>query len=147
MLNDCKKRHTNLGMTWIDYKKAYNMVPHSWILESLEPARVAKNVVEHISRSIKGWNVELVSCGELLGKVNTRRGIVQGDSLSPLLFVICMRPLTEILRKVPMGYTLKFGEKLNHLLCMDDLKIYGKSGHEKNALVSTVELLSTDVGM
>ena len=58
-----------------------------------------------------------------------------------------MRPLTEILRKVPMGYTLKCGEKLNHLLFMDDLKVYGKSEREINSLVSTVELFSTDVGM
>ena len=29
VLNDCKKRHTNLGMTWIDYKKAYDMIPIS----------------------------------------------------------------------------------------------------------------------
>ena len=29
VLNDCKKRHTNLSMTWIDYRKAYDLVPHS----------------------------------------------------------------------------------------------------------------------
>ena len=29
VLNDCKKRHTNLGMAWIDYKKAYDMILHS----------------------------------------------------------------------------------------------------------------------
>ena len=34
ILRDCRKRHTNLGMAWIDYKKADDMVPHSWILES-----------------------------------------------------------------------------------------------------------------
>ena len=28
ILPDCRKKHTNLGMAWIDYKKAY-MVPHS----------------------------------------------------------------------------------------------------------------------
>ena len=27
VLNDCKKRRTNLGMAWIDYKKAYDMIP------------------------------------------------------------------------------------------------------------------------
>ena len=46
-----------------------------------------------------------------------------------------------------MGYTLKCGEKLNHLLFMDDLKIYGKSEREVISLVSTVELFSTDAGM
>ena len=87
VLNDCRKRHTNLGMAWIDYKKAYDMVPHSWMLESLKLARVAENVVEYISRLMKGWNVGLMSCGEFLGKVNIRRGIFQGDSLSNLLVV------------------------------------------------------------
>ena len=108
---------------------------------------MAKNAVEFISKSMKGWNVELMSCGEVVGKVNIRRRIFQGDSLSPLLFVACMRSLTEILRKVPMGYTLKCVEKLSHLLFTDDLKIYGKSECEINALVSTVELFSTDIGM
>ena len=28
VLNDCRKRHTNLGMAWIDYKKGYDMAPH-----------------------------------------------------------------------------------------------------------------------
>ena len=147
VLNDCRKRHTNLGMAWIDYKKAYDMVPHSWIQESLELSGVANNVVEFIARSMKTWNVELMSCGEFLAKVNIRRGIFQGDSLSPLLFVICMFPLTEILRQVQSGYTLKCGERLNHLLFMDDLKIYGKNEREINALTSTVEIFSTDIGM
>jgi len=74
-------------MAWIDHKKDYDLVPHSWILDSLELARVAKNVVEFILRSMKSWNVELMFCGEFLGKVNIRRGIFQGDSLTPLLFV------------------------------------------------------------
>ena len=35
VMNDCKKRHTNLGIAWTDYKKTYDMIPHSWILEVL----------------------------------------------------------------------------------------------------------------
>ena len=29
VLKDCIKRHTNLTMTWIDYRIAYELVPHS----------------------------------------------------------------------------------------------------------------------
>ena len=36
ILHDCRKRHTNLGIAWIDCRKAYDMVTHSWILESPE---------------------------------------------------------------------------------------------------------------
>ena len=30
-----KRKHRNLRMTWIDYHKAYDLVPHSWILKVL----------------------------------------------------------------------------------------------------------------
>ena len=92
------------------------------------------------------WMVQLTSSGEILGTVNIRRGIFQGDSFSPLLFVICMIPLTEILRKVKMGYTLD-DIKINHLFFMDDLKLFGKNENEINSLASTVNHISQGKGM
>ena len=44
IMKDCKKRHTNLSMAWIDYKKAYDFVPHSWIKECMEIFGIAENV-------------------------------------------------------------------------------------------------------
>ena len=32
ILNESKTRRKNLAMAWIDYKKAYDMAPHSWII-------------------------------------------------------------------------------------------------------------------
>ena len=32
VLCDCRNRHANLGMAWVDYKKACDIVPHFWIL-------------------------------------------------------------------------------------------------------------------
>ena len=58
-----------------------------------------------------------------------------------------MIPLSRILRKVKVCYTLKNGEKLNHLLFMDDLKFFGKNENEVNSLVSTVQALSNDIKM
>ena len=34
VLKDCKVRKTNLGMAWIDYRKAFDMVPGSALLDS-----------------------------------------------------------------------------------------------------------------
>ena len=43
ILKNCRRRLTNLSMAWIDYKKAYDVVPHSWILKCLEMVGAAKN--------------------------------------------------------------------------------------------------------
>ena len=44
ILADCKRKPKNLAMAWVDYKKAFDMVPHSWIIESLKMAQVAGNI-------------------------------------------------------------------------------------------------------
>ena len=69
-----------------------------------------------------------LTCGEqILGEVKIIRGIFQGDTLSPLLFVTALIPLTHILRKSKAGYEFsKTKVKDNHLLFMDDLKLYAK---------------------
>ena len=147
ILHDCRKRHKNLGMAWIDYKNAYDMVPHSWILESLELVQVSDSILKFIKRSMAKWQTELTSCGESLAKVNSGRGVFQGDSLSPLLFPICRIPLTHVLCKAKARYTLGGGEKINHLLFMGDLKLYGKSENEIKGLVFTVEVFIQDIDM
>ena len=48
----CRKRHTNLGIAWIDYKKAYDMVPHFWILGSFELVQMLNDILEFVKRSM-----------------------------------------------------------------------------------------------
>ena len=66
------RRDTNMGMTWIDYKKAYDMIPHSWILESFGLVQVSESIVEFIRKSMKNWNANLTSCGEYMANVDIR---------------------------------------------------------------------------
>ena len=52
ILVDCKRKHKNLAMVWVDYKKAYDMVPHSWIVECLKLTQAAENVINFVERSM-----------------------------------------------------------------------------------------------
>ena len=107
------------------------MIPHSWIIKSLKFTNVADNIIKFKERSTKSWNVNLSSNREFLVNVRLKRGISQGESLSLLLFVRSMIHLTQILGKVKCGYALKSGDKLNHFLFMDDLKLYAKDERER----------------
>ena len=73
--------------------------------------------------------------GERLAEVKIQRRIFQRKSLSPLLFVIAMTPLNHKLRKCTGGYTLhKSQEKINHLMYMDDIKLFAKNEKELETL-------------
>ena len=123
------------------------MVPHSWIVECLQLFGIAQNVTNMLADSMKKWRTELTSCGEVLGEVNIRRGIFQGDSLSPLLFVVALIPLSLVLRSVKPAYEFTNKEKINHLLFMDDLKLFAKSEKGLELLVQAVKVFNKDVGM
>ena len=72
------------------------------------------------------WQTVLASSEESLAKVNIRRGVFQSDNLSRLLFAICMTLLTYVVRKAKARNTLGRGQKINHLLFMDDVKVKPK---------------------
>ena len=135
-------------MAWIDYRKAFDMIPHSWILKCLRLFGAAENMVHYIEKSMGQWQVELSINGNILGTVNVRRGIFQGDSLSPLLFVVTLIPLSLVLREVKAVYDLT-GKKdlVNHLLYMDDLKLSGRNEKQIDTLINTVRIFSSDIGM
>ena len=67
-------------------------------------------------------------------------GIFQGDSLSLLLFCICLIPLTEQLSRLNTGYeehTTK--TKISHLIA--------KSEEELQKQIQTVKIFSDDINM
>ena len=65
---------------------------------------------------MKGWRTTLVANREELGEVTFKRGIFQGDSLSRLVFIVTMIPLTLVLRRMTCGYAIgRDREKNNHL--------------------------------
>ena len=75
ILKDCGKRRANLAMAWIDFRKAYDFVPHSWILECLDMLGNADNVRRFLEKSMKKWKLLLNSNGSDLCKVDVNNGI------------------------------------------------------------------------
>ena len=104
------------------------MVPHSWMIECLDLFGVAQNIKSLLVNSMEKWMVMLYSGNAVLDEVEIKRGIFQGDSLSTLVFVLALIPLSLILRKAKAAYEfLESKEKINHLLLMNDLKLYSRS--------------------
>ena len=135
-------------MAWVNHRKAYDFVPHSWINECLKLFGVAENVREFLKTGMENRKFALTSNGEDMGDVPVKRGIFQGDSLSPLVFFLCMIPLSLVLRKTKAFH--EWGNRqfqLNHLLFMDDLVLFAKNEKDIDSLVNTAHIFSTDIGL
>ena len=143
ILENCRRRLTNLSTTWIEYRKAYNMVPHSSILKCLNMFGTARNIIILIGNSTANWKTVLTPGGIRLRQVDIKRGIFQGDSIS-----LCCNHATTKLRKMKAEDRLhKNTTPINHLLFTDDLKLYGTNRDQLDPLVQTVRIFSEDIQM
>ena len=78
--------------------------------------------------------------------INIKRGIFQGESLSPLLFCISLVPLSLELNSSGYGYKIR-AERITHLFYMDDLKLHAKDDSELEELLRIVKGFNDDIGM
>ena len=60
---------------------------------------IADNTVDLIENSKETRRTELTACNESLGEFDIRRGIFQGSSVLPLLFVICSYTFIDTLQQ------------------------------------------------
>ena len=81
------------------------------------------------------------------GPIRIKRGIFQGDSLSPLLFTMSLDPISQEHQKTRYGYQLDEQTKINHLFDVDDLKLYGTSDNQLTGLINRMKNVSDDIKM
>ena len=93
IIREVKSRKKNLAIAWIGYKKAYDMVPHSWIKECLDLFGVAENIKTLLVNIMGKRRVMLCAGKSELEEVDIKRDIFQGEYLSPFVFVLAFDPI------------------------------------------------------
>lgn len=152
IIEDCQKYKKNLVLGWIDYQKAFDSVPHSWLIEALELIGTAKEVISFCKESIKTWRTTIhlkLPDSELQTRpMQIRKGIFQGDSLSPLLFCIAMAPLSRLINELKVGYKITNANRpISHLIYMDDLKLVCSSKAQIRRSLEAVKDFSDSIKM
>ena len=78
------------------------------------------------------------------------KGIFQGDSLSVLLFILCVNRLSFLLNKLngyKMGPNEKRIQNITNLFFVDDVKMFTTNINQMKVLLDKVTKFSNDIGM
>ena len=70
---ECRRRNKNLSIAWIDYQKAFDSVPHSWVEKSIELVGVNSKIIRFCKLSMEKWNTRLI--------LKTKREVMQSQPI------------------------------------------------------------------
>ena len=59
ILKEVRNKKRNLYTVWLDYRKAFDSVPHEWLLYALKLAKVPKKLIVAIRELTKVWKTKL----------------------------------------------------------------------------------------
>lgn len=147
VLRDARYNRKNLSCTWIDVRKAFDSLSHSWMKHMLELHRVPRKITNAISNLIDNWSVVITiptrNGTAYSTPIKFRNGELQGDCLGPNLYILATNPIAWKLRCLN-GYTLSkpISTTITHSLFIDDLKKYDRDlVHQRTSLESLREMM------
>ena len=154
ILDEVRKFKRNIFTMWFDYRKAFDSIPHTWLYEAMKLAKIPDEIVSSIRLLSEKWATEiLIQTKETVSITDLIQylcGILQGDCLSLILFVLCVNPLSHILNDCPgymIGQNGNRNTKITHLLFVDDLKTYASNRKEAMKQLEVITEFTRDIGM
>ena len=142
-----------LHLCFVDFAKAFDSVYHWAIRQALESWGMPSSLIAAVFRVMEG-HVVRVRQGTTLGDpIAVGVGVLQGDTLAPLLFIIVV---DGILRKLPYEKGLRLGptcavrQRLNFLCALayaDDITLISATPHGLQDIFASLERNAATVGL
>ena len=143
----CEKR--DLEIIFLDLKSAFNSIPHVTLIESLKNRGADKHFVKLIRNMHKSAHT-YIEVGDTWksGRINIQRGILQGGTVSPILYNLATDPLLRVLESQP-GFAWgkdKF-EGVSTLAFADDLALIADTREKAEVLLGIATRFYQDAGL
>lgn len=121
------KNRMQVDTIYFDFRKAFDSVPHSILVQKLAKYGIAGRMLRWIRSYLSGRKFKVKVANELSDEYDVTSGVPQGSNLGPLLFILFVNDIT---RKI----------KTNILMFADDIKVYGKANN-----IAESKLLQEDI--
>ncbi|GJX95375.1 RNA-directed DNA polymerase, eukaryota [Tanacetum coccineum] len=150
----CKARNRQALIFKVDFQKAYDSVLWDYLDELLEKFGFGYKWRGWIRGCLQSSKASILVNGSPTDEFSFRRGLRQGDPLSPFLFILVMESLHVAFQRIiarGMFSPLLIGKgelvSVSHLFYADDVMFLGKWSRENmNALVMMLHIFSLLLG-
>ncbi|UYV78723.1 hypothetical protein LAZ67_16002554 [Cordylochernes scorpioides] len=123
-----RKKRGKLYVFFVDLRKAFDTVPHSLLWKKLTNLGVSYQFIHAIRNYYEQATVAVRWRGSITENIKLHSGVLQGEPLSPLLFILFMTDLIKMYDNSDLTsvYLPEFGD-VHLLMYADDIAIIGES--------------------
>ena len=131
---------------WYDFSKAFDTVAHGKLRSLVDTLPIPMMMRTVVQDAMSKWNLQLFPPGEAPIQIPVRRGVYQGDSLSPMLFVLVTASIIKRIKEDPQIARLSLGK---HLIVayMDDIKCHAPNNRSTRAIMAMLEESARALGL
>uniref|UniRef100_A0A0N5C0B1 Reverse transcriptase domain-containing protein n=1 Tax=Strongyloides papillosus TaxID=174720 RepID=A0A0N5C0B1_STREA len=134
-----------LVLTFIDYEKAFDSVEINAVINAISKQGIQKQYVELIKDINRGCNTTIKLFHKKL-QIQVKRGVRQGDTISPKLFTAVVEDVFSKLDWTKKGIRID-GEHLTHLRFADDIVLITHTMEEAEQNLNELNRLSEEIGL
>lgn len=134
-----------LALIFVDFKKAFDTVELPAILTALQECRIDHRYC-NIIKNIYDNATTTVNLHSTTNQIKIKRGVRQGDTMSPKLFITVLEHAFKMLAWQQKGIVID-GERLNHLRFADDIVIVSDSLGEIKDMLQELNDALHEIGL
>ena len=131
LIEKMDNKDSQIYASFIDMEKAFDMVPRQKVWDILKTQGVGRRMLSLIEKIYNDNNNAVLANNRQSEYFKTRKGLRQGGSLSPLLFIIYMdkviKKCSEKTKKVDVGYRFMKTVKVSEGAFADDIIVIAKT--------------------
>ncbi|XP_044750658.1 uncharacterized protein LOC123310992 [Coccinella septempunctata] len=131
---------------WYDFKKAFDTISHRHLKRMISVLPLHKNIKRLLKTVMELWTLRVRVGKGKTAPIYIKRGLYQGDSLSPLLFILLTACIIEHLKTSPQIIKNTRGQ-FDILAFMDDIKCHVKTKKALKTVTDEIRRSGEEIGL
>ena len=152
IIKDARARKRTVHITFFDLEDAFGSVPHSLIDHSLRRNHLPENICTYFSTLYNSSQAITLTPSWRSEPYSFRRGVFQGDPLSPTIFLMTFNPVLQHLKLIEekIGYKLHNENSTASFITLpyaDDFCLITTDVRRHQKLIKEIDTNITSMGM
>ena len=153
LLEDARLTEQDIFLVMVDLKEAFDTIDHHRMIKVIRDLGYPEDAIQVVQGLYENASTKVTTPYGHTPAIQIQRGTLQGDSLSPFLFILYLEPLLRWLTVGARGYhpgvlrTLSPGTHFTNTAYADDLSVYTGSQSDLHVQLDKVSAYCTWAGL